>query len=58
MVFSDLTLKPVVMIFFGLVSKLVVTVSPGLASKSVAPIFRFGPQNRHLLFGDLSLKLP
>jgi hypothetical protein len=32
------------------------TVSLGLASKSVARVFRFGPQNRQLRFGDMDLK--
>jgi hypothetical protein len=34
-----------------------VTVSPGLSSKSVARVSLFGPQNRHLRFGDLGLKI-
>jgi hypothetical protein len=52
-VFSGLALKSVAMIFFSLTSKPVATISPVLASKHVAWVFRFGPQNRQLLFGDL-----
>jgi hypothetical protein len=29
----------------------------GLASKSRSTVFRFGPQNRQLRFGDLDLKI-
>jgi hypothetical protein len=43
--------------FFGLISKPRSTVSPGLASKPVALDFRFGPQNRHLWFGDWGIKI-
>jgi hypothetical protein len=49
--------KQVVMFFSGLASKLVATVSPSLASKSVARVFRFGPQNWQLRFSDLGLKI-
>jgi hypothetical protein len=55
-VYHGLASKPVATVFSGLASKLVVMVSPGLASKSVAQVSRFGPQNRHLQFGDLGLK--
>jgi hypothetical protein len=34
-----------------------VVVSPSLTSKLVARVFQFGPQNRQLWFGDLSLKI-
>jgi hypothetical protein len=49
--------KLVVMVFSGLPLKSVVMVSPDLASKPVAQVFRFGPQNRQLWFGDLGLKI-
>jgi hypothetical protein len=45
------------MVFSGLASKLVATVSSGLASKLVARVFRFGPQNWKLRFGDLGIKI-
>jgi hypothetical protein len=45
------------MIFSSLASTPVVTVSPGLVLKLVAQVFRFGPQNRQLRFGDLDLKI-
>jgi hypothetical protein len=44
-VFSDLALKPVMTIFYGLASKLVARVS------------QFEPQKRQLRFGDLGLKI-
>jgi hypothetical protein len=44
-IFSGLTSKPVATVFFGLASKLVDRVS------------QFGPQNRLLRFGDLSIKI-
>jgi hypothetical protein len=50
-------LKIIGTVFFGLALKPVVMVSPGLASKPVAWVFRFGPQNRQLRFGDLGLKI-
>jgi hypothetical protein len=57
-VFIGLASKPVATVFSSLASKLVVTVSPGLASKlRWWRVFRFGPQNRYLWFGDLGLKI-
>jgi hypothetical protein len=56
-VFSDLASKLVATVFSGLTSKPVAMVSSGLASKPVARVFRFGPQNRQLRFGDLSIKI-
>jgi hypothetical protein len=56
-VFYGLASKLVATVFFGLTLKLVATVSPGLASKPVARVFRFGPQNRQLWFGNLGLKI-
>jgi hypothetical protein len=69
MVFVGLTSKSVVMVSVCLASKHVVTGSAGLASKPAATVSdglgskptvtvsRFGPQNRRLWFGDLSLKI-
>jgi hypothetical protein len=56
-VFSDLASKPVVTVFSGLASKPVATVSPVLISKPVAWVYRFGPHNRQLRFGNLCLKI-
>jgi hypothetical protein len=57
-IFSTLALKLVAMVSSGLTSKLVATVSSGLASKPRWwRVFRFGPQNRQLWFGDLGLKI-
>jgi hypothetical protein len=41
--------------WFGL--KTTRTVFSGLASNPVARVFRFGPQNRQLWFGELGLKI-
>jgi hypothetical protein len=41
--------------WFGL--KTTQTVFSGLASKPVARVFRFGPKNQQLRFGDLRLKI-
>jgi hypothetical protein len=46
-----------VTVFSDFISKPVVTVSFVFASKPVAQVFRFGPQNRQLRFGDLGLKI-
>jgi hypothetical protein len=62
---SGLASKPAMTVFFSLTSKLVATVSSGLASKSMVGsskprwwrVFRFGPQNWQLWFGDLGLKI-
>jgi hypothetical protein len=45
------------MVSSGLASKPAVTVSGGLASKPVVTVFRFGPQNQRLWFGDLGFKI-
>jgi hypothetical protein len=68
-VFTGLTSKPVVTVFFSLVLKLVATVSPDLASKPVVS-FLVEPQNQggggfsglglkngSYGFGDLCLKI-
>jgi hypothetical protein len=57
MVFSGLASKLVATVFSGLTSKPVAMVSFSLASKPVARVFQFGPQNRQLRFGDLSIKI-
>jgi hypothetical protein len=57
MIFSGLTSKSMVTVFSSLTSKSVTTVSPDLASKPVVQVYRFGPQNRRLRFGDLCLKI-
>jgi hypothetical protein len=44
-------------VLFSLASKPVVMVSLGLASKPVARVFWFVPENQHLRFGDLGLKI-
>jgi hypothetical protein len=56
-IFSVLATKPMATVFFGLASKSVVTISLVLASKLVARVSWFGPQNRHLRFDDLGLKI-
>jgi hypothetical protein len=43
--------------FLGLASKPRLTFVSGSASKPLGRIFRFGPQNQQLKFGDLSLKI-
>jgi hypothetical protein len=50
-------LKTTQMVFSGLTSKLVVTIFSGLASKPVGRVFRFGPQNQQLRFGELGFKI-
>jgi hypothetical protein len=54
---GGLASKPAVTVSRGLASKPVVTVSSGLGSKPVVTVFRFGPQNRRLRFGNLGLKI-
>jgi hypothetical protein len=49
--------KPAAMVSGGLASKPAVMVSAGLASKPAVTVFRFGPQNWRLRFGDLGLKI-
>jgi hypothetical protein len=57
MISPSLTSKPVATVSPGLASKSVATVFPDLASKLVAWVSRFGPQNRLLWFGNLSIKI-
>jgi hypothetical protein len=50
-------LKTTQTVFSGLASKPAVTVFSGLASKPVGRVFRFGPQNQQLWFGELGFKI-
>jgi hypothetical protein len=54
---SGFASKPAAMVSVGLASKPVATLSGCLASKPAVMVFRFGPQNRRLRFGDLGLKI-
>jgi hypothetical protein len=54
---DSLASKPVATVSDGLGSKPTTIVSVGLASKPFVTVFRFGPQNRWLRFGDLGLKI-
>jgi hypothetical protein len=55
--FLQFGLKTVAMVFSGLASQLVVTDFSCLTSKLMARVSRFRPQNRHLQFGDLDIKI-
>jgi hypothetical protein len=54
---SSLASKPAAMVSVGLASKPAATLSGGLASKPAVTVFRFGPQNWRLRFGDLGIKI-
>jgi hypothetical protein len=54
---SGLALKPLERFVSRFSIKTTGTVSPDFTSKPVARVFRFGPQNRQVRFGDLGLKI-